>query len=60
MRRHHVGGTVVVDRADGKQVSVGLATVGDIVVEIIGVGGDPRVMRLGDFTGDRIITYPGK
>jgi CBS domain-containing protein len=56
MRRHHVGDLVIVDDVNGKRIPVGLVTDRDIVIEIIALGLDPKVMTVGDFMTEQVIT----
>jgi CBS domain-containing protein len=48
MRRHHVGDIVIVDEDGDRRWPIGIVTDRDIVVEVVAVGLDPRLIKLGD------------
>jgi CBS domain-containing protein len=56
MRQHHIGNVVVVDRIDGDRRPLGVVTDRDIVVEVVAVGLDPALLKLGDLLVGRLVT----
>jgi CBS domain-containing protein len=56
MRQHHIGDIVVVDDANGKRKPVGMLTDRDVVLEIIAMDLDPKVITVGDFMSEPLVT----
>jgi CBS domain-containing protein len=57
MRRHHVGDLVVTEeRANGRQVPIGIVTDRDIVVSVVATTLDPAVYTVGDLVARELVT----
>jgi len=53
MHAEHVGCLVVVEKADGAQVPVGMLTDRDIAIEVVAFGLDPAVITAGDVMSEK-------
>lgn len=58
MHDEHVGGLVIVEQRDGRQVPVGMLTDRDIAIEVVAFGVDPETLRAGDImVGDLAVAH---
>ncbi|MBK9609227.1 MAG: CBS domain-containing protein [Betaproteobacteria bacterium] len=56
MRRNHIGDLIVVDTLGAERRPVGIVTDRDIVVEVVSVGLDPGLVKLGDLLTQPLVT----
>jgi CBS domain-containing protein len=56
MRKHHVGGVVVVENKDGLRLPIGIVTDRDIVIETIALQLDANVFTAGDIMTPSLVT----
>ena len=56
MRRNHIGDLIVVDKPGAERRPVGIVTDRDIVVEVVSVGLDPGLVKLGDLLTQPLVT----
>jgi len=59
MRQHHVGDVVVVEDRNGIRIPVGIVTDRDLVMEIMAMGLDQTVIRVGDIMEQELVTVKG-
>lgn len=58
MHDEHVGGLVIVEQRDGRQVPVGMLTDRDIAIEVVAFGVDPETLQAGDImVGDLAVAH---
>ncbi len=56
MRQFHVGSVIVIDKADGRTVPVGIVTDRDLVVEVMATELDETVITVGDIMAPDMFT----
>jgi CBS domain-containing protein len=56
MRQFHVGAVIVIDKADGRTVPVGIVTDRDLVVEVMATELDETVITVGDIMAPDVFT----
>lgn len=56
LRQHHVGDLVVVDRIGGRGVPVGIITDRDVAIEVVAMGVDPDMVKVGEVMGPELVT----
>ena len=56
MRRNHIGDLIVVDSMGAERRPIGIVTDRDIVVEVVSVGLDPGLVKLGDLLTQPLVT----
>lgn len=56
MRQFHVGSVIVIDKADGRTVPVGIVTDRDLVVEVMATELDETVITVGDIMAPDVFT----
>lgn len=56
MREHHVGDLVVVDAVGGRNVPAGVITDRDVTIEVVAMGVDPDMIKVGDVMGPELVT----
>lgn len=55
MREHHVGDLVVVDTVGGRNVPVGVITDRDVTIEVVAMGVDPDMVKVGEVMGPELV-----
>lgn len=56
LREHHVGDLVVVDKVGGRTVPVGVITDRDVAIEVVAMGVDPEMIKVGEVMGPELVT----
>ena len=56
MRRNHIGDLIVVDSMGAERRPIGIVTDRDIVVEVVSVGLDPGMVKVGDLLTRPLVT----
>lgn len=56
MREQHVGDLVVVDAIGGRNVPVGVVTDRDVTIEVVAMGVDPEMIKVGEVMGSELVT----
>lgn len=56
MRQFHVGAVIVIDKADGRTIPVGIVTDRDMVVEVMATELDETVITVGDIMAPDVFT----